>query len=98
MPQLTTIERLDTQFAGLADQVRRWFDQGVSAHSVRGLLQKQYGVSVSDTLISNFRTCRWARERRARQERLTTVAAKTEFDLLLEIKRNSAELSTEVSK
>jgi hypothetical protein len=98
MKQPTKIEQLDKQIPGLANQVRVWFDQGVSAHAVRDLLRKQYGVSVSETLISNFRAWRWARERLERQARQTDVAATSEFERLLEMKRSSGMPLTEVSK
>jgi len=98
MGQLTKIEQLDMQIPGLANQVRMWFDQGVSARAVRELLREQYGVSVSETLISNFRAWRWAPERLARQARRTDVAATAEFERLLAMKRSSGMSLTEVSK
>ena len=98
MKQLTKIEQLDQQIPGLADQVRMWFDQGMSAHAVRDLLRKQYGVSVSGTLISNFRTKRWARERLAREARHTDLAATAKFERLLAMKRSSVMPLSEVSK
>jgi hypothetical protein len=98
MGQLTRIEQLDKQIPGLANEVRMWFDQGVSARAVRDLLRKQYGVSVSETLISNFRAWRWAPERLACQTRLTELAATTEFERLLAMKRSNGMPFTEVGK
>ena len=76
MKQLTKIEQLDAQFPGLADSVRNWFAQGVTAEHIVGLLFEKYQVSLTTSPISSFRNKRWARERERMEEaRITALVA-----------------------
>ncbi len=69
MKQLTKIEQLDTRFPGLADNVRKWFAQGITSEQIVGLLFEHYQVSVTTSPISSFRSRRWAPERERIEER-----------------------------
>ncbi len=46
MKILTKIEKLDQTFPGLADDVRQWFGQGISAKKITALLFERYQVSL----------------------------------------------------
>ena len=95
---MTRIERLDERNPGLAGQIRKWFDQGISVRAVAELLRERYQVTLPENTIGYFRTTRWARERLERKERQTDVAASAEFERFLEMKRSSGMRLTEVSK
>ncbi|MFZ0961668.1 MAG: hypothetical protein WAO35_12245 [Terriglobia bacterium] len=86
----TRIEKLDQQFPGLADKVRLWFNQGLTAKAVALLLREQYQVSVHPRTVGVFRTRRWVRERKLGQEKETAAAASAEFTRLLEMKAAGA--------
>jgi hypothetical protein len=74
--QLTKIEQLDERFPGLADNVRKWFAQGITAEKIVGLLFEQYQVSVTTSPISSFRSRRWAPEReRIAEQRIAALVA-----------------------
>ncbi len=76
MKKLTKIEQLDQRFPGLADNVRKWFAQGVSAEKIAALLFERYQVSLSPTPISSFRSRRWVPEQdRVREEKIAAMVA-----------------------
>ena len=69
MKRLTKIEILDQQFPGLADEVRKWFAQGISCKKIAELLFDRYGVSHSNSPVETFRARRWVTEQRLLQEK-----------------------------
>jgi ribulose bisphosphate carboxylase small subunit len=76
MKQLTKIEQLDHTYPGLADSVRNWFNQGITAEQIVVLLSEEYHVSVTVSPISRFRRKRWAPEReRIEEKRIEALAA-----------------------
>ena len=76
MKRLTKIEKLDQQFPGLADDVRKWFAQGISCEKIAELLFERYQVSLSAAPIGSFRCRRWVPEQDLLQEkRIETLAA-----------------------
>jgi len=76
MKRLTKIEQLDQRFPGLADQVRKWFAQGISAEKIAALLFEQYQVSLSATPVSSFRSRRWVPEQeRLKDKKIAALAA-----------------------
>jgi hypothetical protein len=79
MKKLTKIEQLDRTFPGLADQVRVWFNQGVTAAMVSDLLREQFGIPVTESAVGAFRARRWEREREFSRQRRMTVRALEEF-------------------
>jgi ribulose bisphosphate carboxylase small subunit len=89
MRQLTKIEQLDQPFPGLANQVRAWFDLGMTAQRVAQLLREQYQVSVPRTTVGNFRTRRWARERELQQARRAEAVVTAEFARMQKMKAAS---------
>ncbi len=75
MKKLTKIERFDQRIPGLADQVKVWFDQGVTALRVSELLRQQYSIPVTESTAGSFRTRRWVPEQdRLCEQRLATLA------------------------
>jgi hypothetical protein len=86
MKQLTRIEKLDQQYPGLADQVRRWFALGVHVRKVSELLHEHYHVSVPQATVANFRAHRWVRELEARDAESARRGAAVEICRELEIK------------
>ena len=82
---LTSIEKLDQRFPGLAAKVRMWFDQGISVQKVSELLLEEYQVSVSRSTVGRFRTRRWVPERELRQEKEAQAAATAEFARMQEM-------------
>jgi hypothetical protein len=62
--QPTKIEQLDLQFAGLADDVRRWLLQGITSARISRLLFEKYQVSISPRMVGRFQSDRWVPERR----------------------------------
>ncbi|MDR3677323.1 MAG: hypothetical protein P4N24_17680 [Acidobacteriota bacterium] len=76
MKHLTKIEQLDGRYPGLADKVRKWFAQGISAKQIVGLLFEQYQISLSPTPVSSFRSRRWVPEQELlRDKRISAMAA-----------------------
>ena len=55
MNLLTKIKQLDQHIPGLADQVRKWFDLGMTSQHVAHLLREKYEVSVSRWTVGYFR-------------------------------------------
>ena len=86
---MTKIEQLDQHYAGLAIQVRTWFDQGFSARAVSNLLRERYQVVVAENTVGNFRTQRWARERKVQEAKEIEAKVAAEHQLLLEMKRTA---------
>jgi hypothetical protein len=93
MKTLTKIEKLDQRFPGLADNVRKWFAQGVSAKKIAVLLFQQYQVSLSPTPVGSFRSRRWVPEQELLRERKIAARAALEVSRELEI---TASLASEV--
>ena len=60
---LTEIEKLDGRFPGLLITVKHSFDQGRIVAEIPALLHDKYGVSVTETMVENFRYKRWAPEK-----------------------------------
>jgi hypothetical protein len=75
---LTKIEILDQQFPGLADQLRQWFCQGVSAEKIAARMFERYQLSVSPTTVGSFRSRRWVREQQLLQKRKIEILAAAE--------------------
>jgi hypothetical protein len=78
MTKLTKIERLDQQFPGLADQVRKWFTQGISCEKVGVLLAERYPLAapVSHSTVAAFRSKRWVPEMEMfREKKIAALAA-----------------------
>ena len=71
---LTKIERLDGSYPGLADQLRTWFAEGVSARKISPMVQSQFALSVDYQVVQRFRSKRWVRERELKE----AIAARTE--------------------
>jgi hypothetical protein len=90
MRPLTKIEQLDHTHPGLADSVRNWFAQGITAEKIVELLFEQYHVSVTTSPISSFRSRRWAPERERVQEKRIEALAALEVARELEIKASMA--------
>jgi hypothetical protein len=90
---LSTIEKLDQRFPGLASRVRVWFDQGAPVLKVCELLSEQYNVSVPRATVGNYRARRWLREREARIRAIARRRAALEVLRELEMK-DSPEVST----
>jgi hypothetical protein len=79
MKKLTKIEQLDQRFPGLADQVKVWFNQGVTAAMISDLLREQRGIPVTESAVGSFRTRRWVPEREFSCQRRLTVRALEDF-------------------
>jgi hypothetical protein len=90
MKQLTKIEQLDQSFPGLADDVRMWFGQGITAEQIVKLLFEKHHVSVTVSPISSFRHRRWAPERERIQEKRIEALAALEVEREQEIKASMA--------
>ena len=90
MKRLTRIKQLDQRFPGLADQVKKWFDLGMTSQQVAGLLREQYEVSVPRWAVGYFRTRYWARERARDEARRIQATATAAFNRLQEMKAASA--------
>jgi hypothetical protein len=58
MTKLTKIEQLDQRFPGLADDVVRWFSQGVSVEEIPRLLFAKYNIFMSASPVAKFRSRR----------------------------------------
>lgn len=85
----TKIKQLDQRFPGLADQVKKWFDLGMTSQQVVQLLREQYAVSVSRWAVGYFRTRYWARPRELEEARQSEAAATAAFNRLQEMKATS---------
>jgi hypothetical protein len=57
--RLTRVEQLDAQHPGLANDVKKWFSEGLAAGSIAAGVQKKYGVLVRPTTLGRYRNCRW---------------------------------------
>jgi hypothetical protein len=76
MKQLTKIEKLDGQFPGLADDVRKWLTRGIFCREIAGLLAEKYPVSVTTGTVGSFRMRRWVPEQELlREKRIEALAA-----------------------
>ena len=76
MNKLTKIEMLDGQYPGLADEVGKWFAQGVTCKQIAARLTEKYKVKVTTTTVGGYRFRRWVPERdRLREKRLEALAA-----------------------
>jgi hypothetical protein len=88
--RLTTIEKLDQRFPGLADQVRTWFAQGIPAREIAELLGAQYGARASEDAVEYFRSRRWVPEQELlREKKIAALAAQ-------EVSREQAIRASEV--
>jgi hypothetical protein len=76
---LTRIEKLDQEFPGLADDVRKWFSQGISSEKIAVRLFERYTVSLTEAPVSSFRLRRWVPEQRLLMEK--KIAAQAAFEL-----------------
>ena len=75
--RLTMIEKLDAQFPGLADEVRKRFAEGVPAHKIAEQILEKYQVAISASTVSSFRCRRWVPEQKRLQEkRLDALVAR----------------------
>ncbi len=60
MPKvLTKVEKLDSRYPGLADSIRNWFLQGVTASEVSKLVGERYNLNLSRSSIARFRVIVW---------------------------------------
>lgn len=76
MKRLTKIEKLEGQFPGLADDVRKWLARGVACDEIAGLLSEKYPVPVSPSQVKIFRAHRWVPEQELlREKRIAVLAA-----------------------
>lgn len=82
MKMLMKIEKLDHQFPGLADSVRNWFAQGISAQKVSDLLREKYKVSVPRTDIAYFRARRWVPELELLREKRIAAQVAQEMEAM----------------
>jgi hypothetical protein len=78
MKRLTKIEQLDQRIPGLAENVKRWFSQGVSSEQVAVLIFKHYQVSLTSSPVSSFRTRRWVPEQELLEEKKIAALAALE--------------------
>ena len=90
MTRLTKIEILDAQYPGLADDVRKWFAQGIAATRIVQFLAEKYRVSMSATPIARFRSRRWVPEQRLLQEKRAAVRAAEDVAREREVKASLA--------
>jgi len=75
MNALTRIEKLDQKLPGLADKVRGWFNEGLSAQRVSELLREQFALQVPRSTVGNFRARRWMHDRQMACDRQSLVQA-----------------------
>lgn len=76
MSKLTKLEKVDQQLPGLADDVRKWFAQGISCTRIAALIAERYPISLSRTPVARFRARRWVPEQeRLREKRIELLAA-----------------------
>ncbi len=78
MNKLTKIELLDQQFPGLANEVRKWFAQGISCEKVGVLLAQRYPLPapLPHSTVGRFRSHRWVPEMELlRQKKIEAWAA-----------------------
>ena len=78
MSKLTKIEIFDQSIPGLADNVRKWFAQGISARNVSALLFERYQVSIPRSGVGHFRSQRWVPEQELLQEKKIAALAALE--------------------
>ena len=90
MSKLTKIEIFDQRFPGLADNVRKWFAQGISAQKVAVLLFERYQVSISTPGVGRFRSQRWVPEQELLQEKKIAALAALEVAREQEIRASMA--------
>ncbi len=60
---LNEIEKLNASYPGLACYVKGWFDLKKPTDAIPALLQKQFGVTVSSSVLENYRCTVWAPEK-----------------------------------
>lgn len=60
---LSELEKLEGRFPGLLVKVRSCFERGVKATEIPPLLQSEYGVSVTVSVVDYYRSHRWAPQR-----------------------------------
>lgn len=89
------IEKLDQRFPGLANQVRQWFNEGVTVRKVEELLALRYNVRVPRPTIGRFRARRWVPERELSREKRITAAAIGELLRELQLKDSPAASTAE---
>lgn len=57
--RLTRVEQLDAQHPGLANDVKKWFSEGLAAGSIAEEVRKKYGAVMRPTTLGRYRICRW---------------------------------------
>lgn len=87
MQRPTRIEQLDRQFPGLADQVRAWFNHGISSEKVAARLWERYQVRIPAATVGSFRARRWAREMRIRLAGRIKAEATADFQRYLKLRK-----------
>ncbi len=66
---LTKVEKLDYQHPGLADSIRDWFLQGISAQQISDLVRERYKLAISKFPIAKFRVKVWVPEQKLLTEK-----------------------------
>ena len=88
--QLTKIEKLDTQYPGLADDVGKWFSQGISSCKVANLIFEKYRMVVVPRTVGGFRSRRWVPEQKLLREKRIAARAAQEAAREREIRQSLA--------
>ena len=72
---LTTVEKLDGYFPGLATEARMMLDQGTSAAKIAKILCDHFPVRVTTAQVAYFRTARWSPRKEVAEKKSTTIDA-----------------------
>jgi hypothetical protein len=75
---LTEIEKLDARYTGLAFTVKALFDQGKPSVEIPALVEKMFGVPVTEPMVKSFRSRRYVPEKELTA--LKTVAMKAAIE------------------
>jgi hypothetical protein len=96
--ELTRIEILDTQHAGLADDVRKWLTQGITVAKIVTLILEKYQLSLSPGALWRFRCKCWMRELELLREKKITLLAEQEIARERAVKASLAHRAMEGGK
>lgn len=95
---LTKIEKLDAQYPGLADSIRKWFLQGIPMQEISELLREHYKLAISTFPIAKFRAKRWVPEQRLLREKKIEARAAQEVADERQVKASVASQMLESAK
>jgi hypothetical protein len=90
MKRLTKIEQLDQRIPGLAENVKKWFSQGISSEQIAVLLYNHYRVVLTSSPVSSFRSRRWVPEQELLEDKKLSILAALEVAHEQEVRASMA--------